>query len=453
MRPFCQCGTFFWTICTLLPGLLQSSGDGTLCMELSDDECLYNSTAKSLTCAGNVDLPDNRRDARVLTLCNYPYNDFDVTNILGQYPWLEKFTLMSSNVTHVRGKFPPNNSLKVLNFTDLVIEKIRSHVFSALNSLKTLDLRHNRLNHLHPNVINLVNRLHKLYLQGNEWNCAKNLDWVLYLNASVVQDMQKLKCFKQPYPEKPLKPIATLLSNLRLECPDPCECSLPNVVAIPGDRGGGLQPMIEVNCSGRGLKKYPEALPLNTTTLLLKGNKIENLEALINNKFYRNVVDVYLDNNLITSIDDLEGGHWLLQFRVFSLKGNKLTQVPTYILDNALQRNHNALEIFLGQNPWRCDCLFTPSFQDLLVKYSKLMKDAMDVKCTFIEGNENSLMPIMKLSRSAICRLPNDYSIHILDLINGILASLIVLILGKLAYDYYTFKKTGQLPWIVTKIP
>lgn len=55
--------------------------------------------------------------------------------------------------------------------------------------------------------------------------------------------------------------------------------------------------------------------------------QIENLDALINNRFYRNVVDVYLDNNLITSIDDLEGGHWLLQFRVFSLKGNKLTQV------------------------------------------------------------------------------------------------------------------------------
>lgn len=48
------------------------------------------------------------------------------------------------------------------------------------------------------------------------WNCGKNLDWVLYLNASIVQDMPNLTCFSHPYPDKPLKPIATLLSVSRL---------------------------------------------------------------------------------------------------------------------------------------------------------------------------------------------------------------------------------------------
>lgn len=101
---------FFLAICTLLPDMLRG---GPACLDLADDECQYNSTEKSLTCSGNVELPDRRLDTRILTFCNYPYNDFDVTDILSQYPRLETFALMSSNVTYVRGKFPPNNSLQV----------------------------------------------------------------------------------------------------------------------------------------------------------------------------------------------------------------------------------------------------------------------------------------------------------------------------------------------------
>lgn len=424
----------------------------TSCLELTGVGCEESDDKKVAVCAGDYSSLGRLSSLRSLTLCNYPENDFDVTDVLEIFPQLERFTLMSSNVTYIRGRFPSNNLLKVLNFTDLGIEKIRSHVFSALNSLRTLDLRYNRLNHLHPNVINLVNRLDKLYLKGNRWNCGKNLDWVLYLNASIVQDLQNLTCFSKPYPGKPLKPIATLISNLRVECPDPCECTLPNVVTIPTDKGGGLMPVILVNCSYRNLRKFPEILPSNTTTILLKGNKIQNIDALITNRFYRDVVDVYLDNNQITNIDDLEGAFWLSNFRVFSIKANKLTQVPTYAIDNALQKNHNAVQIFLGQNPWRCDCVFTPSFQDLLLKYQSLMKEAEDVKCSYLEGDDNSHKPIITLSRTSICRI-SEYIINPLDLVNAILASLIILILGKLAYDYYTFKRTGHLPWIVTKMP
>lgn len=42
---------------------------------------------------------------------------------------------------------------------------------------------------------------------------------------------------------------------------------------------------------------------------------------------YRDVQDVYLDYNHISSLDVLEDAYWLNNFRVFSLKGNKLTSV------------------------------------------------------------------------------------------------------------------------------
>jgi hypothetical protein len=74
-------------------------------------------------------------------------------------------------------------------------------------------------------------------------------------------------------------------------------------------------------------------------------------------------MDMFLDDNHIRSIEALEGADWLLTFRVLSLRSNQLTQVPTYALDNALERNRNAGIVYLGNNPWICDCFFTPSFQ------------------------------------------------------------------------------------------
>jgi hypothetical protein len=100
--------------------------------------------------------------------------------------------------------------------------------------------------------------------------------------------------------------------------------------------------------------------PLYSATFCLQ---ISSLKPLVNNPHYRNVLDMYLDENHIHSIESLEGADWLLNFRVLSLRSNQLTQVPTYALDNALQRNRNAVIVHLGNNPWICDCLFTPTFQ------------------------------------------------------------------------------------------
>jgi hypothetical protein len=63
------------------------------------------------------------------------------------------------------------------------------------------------------------------------------------------------------------------------------------------------------------------------------------------------------------------------------------------------------------------------------------------------------VLQIQALSRSAVCREPSEYFIQPLDLLNGILASLIILVIGKLLYDYWSFKKTGKLPWLVAKMP
>jgi hypothetical protein len=73
-------------------------------------------------------------------------------------------------------------------------------------------------------------------------------------------------------------------------------------------------------------------------------------------------------------------------------------------------------------------------------------------KCEF-QKSLFDVSQIQALSRSAVCREPSEYLIQPLDLLNGILASLIVLVIGKLIYDYWSFKKTGKLPWLVAKMP
>lgn len=131
------------------------------------------------------------------------------------------------------------------------------------------------------------------------------------------------------------------------ECPagDACACELTRVVrdARPeavGGRGGGvgaavgsaasaggdLVPIITVNCSHRGLAATPRRLPANTTTLLLRGNHIAAVRPLLDR--HPDVLDVYLDDNLVESVADLEGSPWLSSFRVLSLRANKLQQVP-----------------------------------------------------------------------------------------------------------------------------
>ncbi|KAL3272523.1 hypothetical protein HHI36_013999 [Cryptolaemus montrouzieri] len=401
---------------------------------------------------------------RHLPSLEYPVN---ITHLeIREIDWLEldfndlvsKFPLLT-NVTVVHGKNitklispPAENNIQVLILNNLRLRRIRKEFFPNFTKLEELSLKSNNLKNL-PKQIELPS-IKAIYLSGNKWNCSLNLDWVLQLDESIVKDYHNLTCHEEPHPGKSLVEIATFMREIEDECPHRCYCSLPKVVIEPETEI--LEPIISVDCSYKGFTKFPETLPHKTKTLFLQGNEICSVSPLRTNPLYKNILDLYLDNNKIFSIEELEGAEWLTQFRVLSLRGNRLTQIPTYAIDNALQQNSNmpnAVRLILGDNPWRCDCPFTPVFQEMLQKFAHQISDIMEIKCSYIEGDENSLVPILELSRSSVCRFPSEYSVQALDLINIILIFLIITVLVKLAYDYYHFKKTGRLPWIVTKMP
>lgn len=125
-----------------------------------------------------------------------------------------------------------------------------------------------------------------------------------------------------------------------------CSCTV-SYIHLEHD-GTSFKPMYSINCSRLNLNRLPSFVPENTTSFHATDNqviwtqelleihlhieisfKITSLEPL--KSTYKHVQDIYLDYNHIHSIDILESDRgsndWLQTFRIFSLKGNKLTKV------------------------------------------------------------------------------------------------------------------------------
>lgn len=398
-------------------------------------------------------------NVRMLVICYWPMTTFDPQDVLQGFSTLKKLTIKNGNLTKLTSPFSnESRSIEKLEVTGTKLKELPENVFINLSNLKTLNFRHNSLSEIDVETFNIPS-LHHVYLFGNPLKCTENMKWILNGEKDSlghkIADKEHLRC-TVPYDGRALIPVVEIINTLKEECTKTvCECEL---VYVLGNGGKHIQKQLmafaSVNCSHRGLTEMPNFLPANTTTLYLTGNKIQDLKPLTTNPVYRRVEDLYLDDNIIESIVQLEGSSWVDRFRLLSLRGNKLTDLPTYALQNVLQHNGNAVRLYLGKNPWRCDCLFTPGFQELLIRYTSLIKDINDVRCSATSGDDISDRIVKDLRRTEICVSSDETSvIHPLDILNIILAILIFLIIGKLLYDYWSFKKTGKLPWIVAKIP
>lgn len=127
--------------------------------------------------------------------------------------------------------------------------------------------------------------------------------------------------------------------------------------------------------------------------------------------------------------------------------------MTAYLLENALERNHQVHALYLSENPWHCECIFTLRFQELLQAHRSIIKDFSDIRCEFINPDgEIATDSVLALNRGDVCVLPTENSIQPIDLLNAIMAALILFIIFKLIYDYYHYRKSGRLPWLVTKM-
>lgn len=382
------------------------------------------------------------------------------------------------NVGHLHLHFPELRSLEIVNCTllrtfkgyfrsDSKIEKITMHGLSSLweippetvnhmVNLREMDLRSNMLRHMKAQLLIGSPVLERVRLSGNKWDCSDGgLDWLAMeepngTTKSRITDYYDLVCYQKLYRGKPLHKVMDIIKTMRETCPDPCTCIMTHVVSDPR---GAIIPLITVDCSDKQLTAAPASLPPSVTTLRLEGNKIDTIRSIVQNSHYKRLADLYLDNNSIAAVKELEGSEWFSTFRVLSLRGNYLKQIPVYAFDKAFQANNNIMHVFLGQNPWRCDCHFIPRFQGLLLKYKRVIRDLTDIRCSKSSDKKTSLVQISTMPLGNVCSNETELAISPINIVNIVLFALIMFILGKFLYDWRNFKNTGKLPWLSSVLP
>ncbi|XP_026734299.1 protein singed wings 2 [Trichoplusia ni] len=399
-----------------------------------------------------------KREITHLRLVDWSGECLNVARLQYHFPELVFLELINStSLRSFKGHFTSLNKIEKLVVHGLeALWEIPPEVVVEMQALREMDLRGNMLRHIKSPLLTKLNKLERIYLAGNSWDCSDGgLDWLAMEpeNGTIrrkIIDYDDLVCHQQLYRGKPLNKVMDIIRTMRQTCPEPCTCTMTHVVS---DAAGAVIPLITVDCSNKDLEMPPPTLPPGATTLRLEGNKLNTIRAIVHNPQYRVLTDLYLDNNSISAVKELEGTEWFSNFRVLSLRGNYLKQIPVYAFDKAFQVNNNLMHVFLGDNPWRCDCHYIPRFQSLLLKYRRVIRDLPDIKCSKSTDKKTSLAQISTIPLGNICGDDDVMPISPINIVNLVLLALILLVVGRFLYDWQTFKNTGQLPWLSSILP
>ncbi|CAH0751388.1 unnamed protein product [Diatraea saccharalis] len=422
-------------------------------------QCLQ--VEQELICKGGITrewLNGIRLDIFHLRMMEWPGLCINAGKIQHFFPELRTLELInSSTLRFFKGHFGATSKIeKVVIHGCPSLWEVPSVLIDRMPELRILDLRGNGIRHMKDSLLSKPPKLQQVHLSGNQWDCSDGgLDWLAMKedNSTVkkrITDYKILTCHQKLYRGKPLHVIMDIIRTMHLTCPRPCECEMTHVVS---DTAGLIIPLITVNCSGRKLDSPPLALPPSVTTLRLEDNKISSIRSIVQNPQYKKLADLYLDNNSIPTVKELEGSEWFTTFRVLSLKGNMLKQIPVYAFDKAFQVNNNIMHVYLGHNPWRCDCHFIPRFQGLLLKYKRVIGDLPDIRCSKSNDKKTSLVQISTMPLGNVCSSEMEMPISTINIVNLVLLGLILLVLGRFLYDWRNFKTTGKLPWLSSILP
>lgn len=93
--------------------------------------------------------------------------------------------------------------------------------------------------------------------------------------------------------------------------------------------------------------------------------------------------------------------------------------------------------------------------QELLQSHRAIIKDVNEIQCIKQSDNGDKVhfYSVLGLKRSEVCIISTEYVIEPIDILNIVLALLVIFILVKLSYDCYNYRTYGHLPWIVSKMP
>lgn len=363
-------------------------------------------------------------------------------------------TLLSLSITDgsiqkVTSSFARHSSPVCLNISNNNISEIEQRAFRDLVKLTMLDLSHNNLTTIPSIPVSQgSNIVKKLDVRGNVGMLCKPLQEALKDKITFVQK-EETSCLTNTtfnwFDSTVNIPLEKLELTMRLEeeCPKPCHCKLER---LNFDLNNTEKKTIttQVNCSGQGLTDFPETLPPETVTLDVSNNNITNLKALIG-KSYHSLINLYADDNQITSLSDLEGTDFISRFATFRIRRNKLKTIQTYQF--TLNLDLGSI-MYLEGNPFTCDCNAAKNLKNWLLSKKAQVNDHESIYC---EGNTH-MTKVEQIQESKLCQSQHDWTDYIYYVI-AIEIILLVSLICKVSYDYWVFKTAGYLPWPANKMP
>lgn len=308
--------------------------------------CNVTDIYKAISCVGNT---SSYNHIHIINLVQKELNVGKLNNL----KHVDSLIITDGNITKVTGEFSAFSMIKCLNFSNNNITEINERALKHLRQLQILDLSANNLTKLPTPPAHS-----KVDVRGNLKISCKNVSSALARNVSFLY--QNITSCEVETVYVWFNSTATIfienmekVKQLDDECPTGCRCA-PNRMFYSSENE--LVFLTSVDCSNLGLTELPPILPEHTLSLNISNNSITSLAALSDNKnYYSDIKYLYADDNLIKSIEDLEGSKFLENFTKLFLKNNKIKDIPTYILSN-LERNLNGKLVFLGGNRIQCDC-------------------------------------------------------------------------------------------------
>lgn len=416
------------------------------CKKIDDHSVVCCNITKSTELNSGLKCADFRQsNVRFMHLRNATLQDLHfLTNDL--WPRLETFSINEGRIEGLTSV--PHENLTCLNISSNAILELNEEAFKVkLPNLKILDLSNNDLIKLPK----FRNRSISLDISDNRGvECQTLLQFVTdyplvnFLNGDSTYCVSS-KTF-QWFNSTELVPVSQILilRNIEQNCTKGCTCKSYRM-----DMVTGKHPTVSVmvDCSSIGLTRLPEYLPTNTISLNVSNNNITTLDPLTFDASYEDIREFYADSNQISSILSLEGSKFIDNFLVLSLKKNYIKSLPTYILSNTFDRNlYNDRRVTLGGNKLICNCSVALYVKVWLLSNKKHIPDYDQVLC------ENTGEKVIALDQNKICVYERDWTDYIYYIIAGEVG-LLLLLVGKVSYDYWVFKTAGYLPWPASKMP
>lgn len=107
-----------------------------------------------------------------LYICGFSQIAFDANKLLKYFRQLKNLKVAYSNLTHINNDFPVIPSVEVINITKTDLAYTRPSLFEKLGSLKILDLRRNKLDHMEGPLLLMNRNFQAMYLSGE---CAMDV--------------------------------------------------------------------------------------------------------------------------------------------------------------------------------------------------------------------------------------------------------------------------------------